>query len=405
MAEVDFTNIVNTSISTPSSGVTALFVDTDKKLKMRNDAGTLIEILDGSTQSIATAAGTTTLTNTSPNNTIFTGVTTQTLVLPDATTLAVGKSYQIDNNSTGLVTVNANGGGGVVILGASTQAYLTLTANGTAPGTWEVDYIGDVIASGKVVNFSNSLTFAGTDGNTITFPSGSDTAVMLTGTQNITGVKTMTNMTTAAGTTAIPSMTQTAGTNLTNAAAGAWENDAVGLYFTTNTSDGRAHVPIRQDFRLTSNGSNITTTIANFFGANSNISLVANAYYDIEIFLVFLKTTTEILTITLTNSAAPTSQNIKWEQSAIGGVVAPPGAATSTFGLAVNDATAAKVIAAGSLTTAVNHYIKINIQLKNGTGTSLKIQATNPAGSITPLLGSYWRATRIPTGNTGTFAA
>lgn len=261
--------------------------------------------------------------------------------------------------------------------------------------------------SGATTATTLTVAEAQSTSQTLNVPNIAASSILITDTltQTITGVKTMTNMTTAAGTNAIPSLTLTHGTNLTSAVADALENDAIAMYGTTNTTDGRGLIPLRQDFRLTSNGSNITTTIANFFGANSNISLVASAYYDIEIFMVFTKTTTEILTITLTNSSAPTSQNIKWEQSAIGGVVAAPGAATATFGLTINDATAAKAIAAGSLTTAVNHYIKINLQLKNGTGTSLKIQATNPAGSITPLLGSYWRATRIPTGNTGTFAA
>jgi hypothetical protein len=62
-------------------------------------------------------------------------------------------------------------------------------------------------------------------------------------------------------------------------------------------------------------------------------------------------------------------------------------------------------VAAGSLTTAVNHFMHCKIFLKNGTGTSLKIQCANPAGSITPLLGSQWTSVRIPTANTGTFAA
>lgn len=39
MAELDLTNIASTSISTPAAGVTAIFVDTDKKLKGKDDAG------------------------------------------------------------------------------------------------------------------------------------------------------------------------------------------------------------------------------------------------------------------------------------------------------------------------------------------------------------------------------
>jgi hypothetical protein len=145
--------------------------------------------------------------------------------------------------------------------------------------------------------------------------------------------------------------------------------------------------------------------VANYFGATSNISLVASAYYHIDIYLYFLKTTTEALTITLLNSAAPTSQNIFWEQSPATGIVAPPGTATLLSGHFSKDATASRTIATAALTTAVDHYIHIKIELQNGTGTSLKIQATNPAGSITPRVNSYWTSTRIPTGNTGTFAA
>lgn len=222
----------------------------------------------------------------------------------------------------------------------------------------------------------------------------------------VTGIlgKTFTNPSTTAGTATVPSMTINGGTLLTNAVAGGIESDSIGLYDTTNTTDGRGHIQARQHFRLTANGGNVTT-IANFFGATSNISLVANAYYEIEITCFFTKTTTEILTWTFTNSAAPTSQQIYWEQSPITGVVAPPGTATNLVGQFINDATAARTVAAGSLTTAVNHFMRCKIFLKNGTGTSLKIQCANPAGSVTPLLGSQWTSVRVPTNNTGTFAA
>jgi len=159
-----------------------------------------------------------------------------------------------------------------------------------------------------------------------------------------------------------------------------------------------------QKFRLTANGSAVTT-IGNFFGTTSNIPLAASAIYFIEIVLYFLKTTSEAVTVTLTNSAAPSSQNIYWEQSPITGIVAPPGTATALVGQTVNNASAALAIVTGSLTTAVNHYIRLRIELKNGAGTSLKIQVANPAGSVTPLLNSYWTATKIPATNTDTYAA
>jgi hypothetical protein len=106
----------------------------------------------------------------------------------------------------------------------------------------------------------------------------------------------------------------------------------------------------------------------------------------------------------LTNSAAPTTQTIYYEMSPVTGIVAPPGTATMLVGQAVNS-TAAYSFVTGSLTTAVNHYARFRIQLDNGTGTSLKIQATVSAGTITPLAGSIWTARRLNTTNNGTYVA
>ena len=58
-------------------------------------------------RSQATAAGTTTLVNTDVLEQVFTGVTTQTVVLPVVTTLKqAGWQYLIINDSSGAVTVN-----------------------------------------------------------------------------------------------------------------------------------------------------------------------------------------------------------------------------------------------------------------------------------------------------------
>lgn len=88
----------------------------------------------------ATAAGTTTLTVGSAQVQQFTGVTTQTVVLPNATTLAVGQQFWITNRSTGIVTVQTNGGATLQSMQASTQLLATVVTNGTAAGTWDVNY-------------------------------------------------------------------------------------------------------------------------------------------------------------------------------------------------------------------------------------------------------------------------
>ena len=88
--------------------------------------------------STATAAGTTTLTNTSTQIQNFTGSSTQTVVLPDATGMPVGSSFEVYDSSTGAVTVNKNGGTLITVLTANTLVIVKLSDNSSAAGTWIV---------------------------------------------------------------------------------------------------------------------------------------------------------------------------------------------------------------------------------------------------------------------------
>lgn len=202
-------------------------------------------------------------------------------------------------------------------------------------------------------------------------------------------------------------MVFTSGTNLTSAAAGVAEYDGTSFYFTNETTSGRGLVPVEQYFHLAANGSGITT-IANFFGTTSNISLVSGGYYEIEIVLYYtMGATGSVVTWTLTNSAAPTSMDLYYEMCPATGIVAPPGTATMLVGQILGGVTAAQTVVTASLTGGTNQYARFLIMLKNGTGTSLKIQATETTQttSLTPKIGSYWKCKRIPAGNVGTFAA
>ena len=92
--------------------------------------------------STATAGGTTTLTNASTQTQAFTGTLAQTLVLPAANTLAfVGWMYCIVNNSTGSITVQANGSGAVITVTPGMYANVTCTSIATSAGTWLVETI------------------------------------------------------------------------------------------------------------------------------------------------------------------------------------------------------------------------------------------------------------------------
>ncbi len=86
----------------------------------------------------ATAAGTTTLTVDSVQQQFFTGSTTQTVTLPVTSTLALGFSFRIVNNSTGAVTVNSSGGNAVVVMAAATVAIVTcILTSGTGAASWD----------------------------------------------------------------------------------------------------------------------------------------------------------------------------------------------------------------------------------------------------------------------------
>ena len=123
-------------------------------------------------QSIATAAGTTTFTATSPTYTIFTGSAAQTLVLPDATTLTVGRRFMVDNDSTGAITVRNATPTTLWIVAAGCDLYITCSSVATAAGTWELDYAAAKAATGKALTISNTLTLTGTDASSVAFGTG-----------------------------------------------------------------------------------------------------------------------------------------------------------------------------------------------------------------------------------------
>jgi hypothetical protein len=85
---------------------------------------------------ITAAAGTTVLTNASLAWQQVVGTTTQTIQLPDATTLYKGLAFTIANSATGLVTITDNASATVDTLVTGSTSVLVLTANGTSAGTW-----------------------------------------------------------------------------------------------------------------------------------------------------------------------------------------------------------------------------------------------------------------------------
>lgn len=120
----------------------------------------------------ATAAGTTTLTTASQTNQQFTGSTTQTVVLPNATTLPNGRSFFISNRSSGIVTLNYNGGSLAQSLAAGTEVRAYLISNGSAAGTWDISYLSASGGITSIVAGSGLVATTITSTGTLTVDSG-----------------------------------------------------------------------------------------------------------------------------------------------------------------------------------------------------------------------------------------
>jgi hypothetical protein len=232
--------------------------------------------------------------------------------------------------------------------------------------------------------------------------------VTLDATQTLTN-KTLTSPTVSnlninAGTTALAPLDFVAGSLLTTPVAGAMEFDGNAFYTTDDVTDGRGYLASIHLRRLTASGAAIGPTIANFFGSTSGLGLDSSILYEFEADLFFTKTTAGTVTFTMTFSNAPVFNSASYVGTPVGGVatVGTP----QTAALAASTAAAGALPVTGSLTTAVNHRYTIRalFQANATTGGTLNLQVTSSAGSVTPLAGSYYKITRLPSDNTGAFA-
>ena len=244
----------------------------------------------------------------------------------------------------------------------------------------------------------------------------STTGVLVTGTLNSSG-----NLTTdgslgvgvapdgtqhvhiGAGTTTKAPLEYTPGVLMTTSDQGSVEYDGTMKYFTNDTVSGRGYNPTVQIFNLFASGSAVTGT-GNFFGSNSAANLAGGGEYEVEAYCYFTKTTAGTVTVTAATSLAPLNLNGTLDHGAITGGTAT--GASNRISLFNSTSTAAAFAASGSLTTAVNHCFVIRLIIEaNASASNLRINFTSSAGSITPLRGSYYKVTRLPSANTGSFAA
>ena len=155
----------NATITGGGSSV-VVFPTENATLAYANSNGNVIaQNIIGNYATTATAAGTTTLTVSSKLYQFFTGSNTQTVVLPDATTLTVGTQYYIDNNSTGSITVNKNGGAQLAVVPANSDMFFIVTDVSSAAGVWDCNLKNNLIqsssTSAQAATFATDIYLAG----------------------------------------------------------------------------------------------------------------------------------------------------------------------------------------------------------------------------------------------------
>jgi len=140
-----------------STGVRALAA-TSVALRDANGNVALNNVIEGLT-STATAGATTTLTVASTALQYFTGTTTQTVVLPVTSTLALGQGFFFQNGSTGALTVTSSGGNVVIVVGPGAFAIVTcVLLTGTTAASWAAGAAATSIDAGGATSITNGAT-------------------------------------------------------------------------------------------------------------------------------------------------------------------------------------------------------------------------------------------------------
>jgi hypothetical protein len=325
----------------------------------------------------------------------FTGTVAFSSTLSATSTITLGGAI------ASVTTLGTTATTGTTTIGGTAQTGTITLGQSTAAHTFNIDSGATLAAATKTINIGTAgVSTSITNVNIGSAVVGSLGTISLNSNTTLAAGKTLTL---GAGSTSLPPLKFTAGSLDTTPEAGAWNYDGNVFYANNDLTNGRGLVAVSQIFRLTADGAAIGPTIANFYGATSGMGLDTSTFYEVEFCLQFTKTTAGTVTFTTTFSNAPINNSASYIGSPVGGVGAVGAPQTAAI---VKSAVAAGALpVTGTLTTGVNHYytIKAVFQANATTGGTINLQATSSAGTITPLAGSYYKITRLPAANAGTF--
>jgi len=362
------TSASNYTFETPAANITAAQLTKLTTSTSANTASTIAERdannilafnnVTGTYATTVSSAGTTTLTVSSKQTQYTTGTTTHTYTLPDATTLTAGMSYTFPNTSTGIITINKNGGTLVQTVAANAELFVEVTDVSTAAGVWKTSY-------------STNLNIGIGTAKTINFEAPTATQVALN----------------------IP-----VGVAQTTPVSGDFSRNAAGVFTLALNATENAAVKATQGATLTSDFTlSAASGVQTCFPSTADVwTLSASTAYEIEGHYFMTTGTTSKTTgiaFALGGGASVTLINI----SVIGANVVANATATAQ-GMASMQQVASTVVTAASTTAGVDIYFKGRIYMNAGGTVTPQINfSANPGGTNLMKAGSFIQFVKLGT--------
>ena len=342
---------------------------------------------------ITAAAGTTVLTVSSAYYQRISGSTTQTIQLPDATTLVNGQGFTFDNDSSGTVTIVDNASGVIDTVPSGAYSYIFVESNATSAGSWGKYALipASYDFSTSTANFGGAtITSATYNGNTIGTAYGGTGLTTFTSANN--AIYSTNSSTLAAGTLPVAA----GGTGLTSFTAN-------GVVYASNTGtlatgsaltfDGGANFSTGASNAATYNNININNTASNGYArllfniGTSGANGIASVKYAPGIFFA-IGTDSDSSSTPMVFNLGNSSEQMRLTSTGLGiGTSSPAykldvnaGNAPSFARLATTTSNnGAGVILAGAIATQKNWVIASQYNINGG----LEFTQTTSAGGST----------------------
>lgn len=121
----------------------------------------------GST-SLVTSGTTTVLTSASTQQILYSGTLSQTVQMPDVTTITQGQTFRIVNDSSNAIFVNSFGSDAIVTLQPFVQCVLTvILPTGTTAASWDVQQTSNLLGVISLTGTANQVIFSSSTGNIV----------------------------------------------------------------------------------------------------------------------------------------------------------------------------------------------------------------------------------------------